>query len=152
MMDNEYIEHLKEIIKETESRATEWINKYSDLEEKYLKLTQELNNAKFVKIKDLREEIKQLQRENKELKQNNIQKLKNENKLIQKVHNERGAGRKTRFTDAEIETIRMYRLQGKKIKEIAEMFDCSVGLIHKLVNEKSEKFERQSKRRKKKNS
>jgi chromosome segregation ATPase len=195
-MNDEYIEHLKEIIKETESRATEWLNKYSDLEEKYLKLTQELNNAKFVKIKDLREEIKKLQKEvnssNKliqqlnyensemldkadngfensstykqmdkqikvitdtaehnrrmyeaELKRNDelikeFQKLKNENKLIQKVHNERGAGRKARFSDEQIETIRMYRLQGKTIKEISEMFDCSVGLIHKLINHYSD--------------
>lgn len=129
IMDNEYVEHLKEIIEETESRATEWINKYSDLEEKYLKLERELNSNKFVKIKDLREEIKKLQKENKELKKNNIQKLNNE-----KIHNERGAGRKARFTDTEIETIRMYRLQGKTIKEIAEMFNCSVGLIHKLIN------------------
>lgn len=52
-----------------------------------------------------------------------------------KEHNERGAGRKARFTNAEIETIKMYRLQGKKIKEIAEMFNCSVGLIHKIINE-----------------
>ena len=53
-----------------------------------------------------------------------------------KVHNERGAGRKTKFSDQEKETIRMYRLQGKTIKEIAQMYNCSVGLIHKLINEK----------------
>ena len=78
-----------------------------------------------------------------ELKRNDelikeFQKLKNENKLIQKVHNERGAGRKARFSDEQIETIRMYRLQGKTIKEISEMFDCSVGLIHKLINHYSD--------------
>ena len=130
-MDNEYTNALKEMIENAESRVTEWINKYSDLEEKYLKLTQELNNAKLVKIKDLREEIKKLQKENKELKKNNIQKLNNE-----KIHNERGAGRKARFTEQQKAKIKMYRLQGKTIKEIAEMFNCSVGLIHKLINEK----------------
>ena len=36
----------------------------------------------------------------------------------------------------EKESIRMYRLQGKTIKEIAEIFSCSVGIIHKLINEK----------------
>lgn len=61
---------------------------------------------------------------------NNIHELVNE-----KVHNERGAGRKIRFTDQEKETIKMYRLQGRTIKELAEMFCCSVGLIHKLINE-----------------
>ena len=199
-MNDEYVEHLKEIIKETESRATEWINKYSDLEEKYLKLTQELNNAKFVKIKDLREEIKQLQKEvnssnkliqqlnyensemidnadnvfensstyrqmqkhiedlelkNKvledskehnrrmyeaELKRNSeiikeIHKLKSENNKVKTIKNERGAGRKARFTDKEIAEIKMYRLQGKTITDIAARFNCSVGLIHKLINE-----------------
>ena len=62
-----------------------------------------------------------------------VQKLKNENR--EKIHNERGAGRKSRFTEQEKESIRMYRLQGKTIKEIAEMFSCSVGIIHKLIHE-----------------
>ena len=29
----------------------------------------------------------------------------------------------------------MYRVQGKTIKEIAELYKCSVGLIHKIINE-----------------
>ena len=53
-----------------------------------------------------------------------------------KIKNERGAGRKPRFTEQEKESIRMYRLQGKTMKEIAEMFSCSVGIIHKLIHEK----------------
>ena len=53
-----------------------------------------------------------------------------------KIKNERGAGRKPRFKEQEKESIRMYRLQGKTIKEIAEMFSCSVGIIHKLIHEK----------------
>ena len=55
---------------------------------------------------------------------------------VPKIHNERGAGRKSRFTEQEKESIRMYRLQGKTMKEIAEMFSCSVGIIHKLIHEK----------------
>ena len=76
---------------------------------------------------------------------NEIQKLKNENKLLKnnnkevdskpKVHNARGAGRKERFSDQEKEMMKMYRIQGKTIKEIAEMYSCSVGLIHKIINE-----------------
>ena len=62
-----------------------------------------------------------------------VQKLKSENKV--RTHNERGAGRKSIFTEQEKESIRMYRLQGKTIKELAEMFSCSVGLIHKLIHE-----------------
>ena len=90
------------------------------------------------KIEKLEEEIKILKIE--------IQKLKDENKLLRskkgskgspdlKIHNERGAGRKSRFTDQEKETMKLYRIQGKTIKEIAEMYSCSVGLVHKLINE-----------------
>ena len=53
-----------------------------------------------------------------------VQKLKSENKV--RTHNERGAGRKSIFTEQEKESIRMYRLQGKTIKELAEMFSYSV--------------------------
>lgn len=74
------------------------------------------------------------QQKNKELEKE-IEYLVEKNSIIQK-HNERGAGRKSRFTQSEIETIKMYRLQGKTIKEIARMFKCSVGLIHKIINEK----------------
>lgn len=72
------------------------------------------------------------QQKNKELEKE-IEYLLEKNSIT-KRHNERGAGRKSRFTNTEIETIKMYRLQGKKIKEISEMFNCSVGLIHKIIN------------------
>ena len=78
-----------------------------------------------------------------EKQENEIQKLKDENKLLKsnnvisgkKSNNERGAGRKERFSDQEKEMIKMYRIQGKTIKEISEMYSCSVGLIHKIINE-----------------
>ncbi|MCR2013747.1 hypothetical protein NSB31_29235 [Bacillus cereus] len=81
-------------------------------------------------------EIQKLKDENKSLK-SVIQKLKNENKKSKsnnvgsdkRVHNERGA------SDQEKEMMRMYRIQGKKLREIAEMYNCSVGLIHKIINE-----------------
>jgi hypothetical protein len=89
--------------------------------------------------------IEKLEKEIKILK-NEIQKLKDENKLLRsnkgvkgstelKIHNERGAGRKSRFTIQEKETMKLYRIQGKTIKEIAEMYSCSVGLVHKLITE-----------------
>ena len=80
---------------------------------------------------------------NNELKRNselieNIQKLKNEklkdNTIIHKLKNERGAGRKARFTDSQIKEIQLYRSNGKTIKEIADIFKCSVGLVHKIIN------------------
>lgn len=49
--------------------------------------------------------------------------------------NERGAGRKQRLSKQEQETIRMYRIQGMKMKELSEMFSCSIGLISKILSE-----------------
>lgn len=51
-------------------------------------------------------------------------------------HNERGAGRKARFTDQEKGAMKMYRIQEKSFREIAEIFNCSVGTVHKIINEK----------------
>ena len=70
-----------------------------------------------------------------------IQKLKNENARLKdnirnkQKHNERGAGRKNRFTESQILEIKQYRADGKTIKQIAEIVNCSVGLVHKLINE-----------------
>ena len=93
-------------------------------------------------IDELEEKVQELINENIHLKEmyekdtnllkKEIQKLKNEK--IEK-HNSRGAGRKQRFTQQEKETIKMYRIQGETIKNIANMFKCSTGLIHKLINE-----------------
>ena len=57
---------------------------------------------------------------------------------IHKIKNERGAGRKPKFTDAEIQAIKLYRLQGKSYRAIADMFGCSVGLVHKIINEQKD--------------
>lgn len=51
-------------------------------------------------------------------------------------HNARGAGRKAKFTDDQVDEIRRLREDGNTIKEIAKRYNCSVGLIHKLINEK----------------
>lgn len=52
------------------------------------------------------------------------------------IHNARGAGRRARFSDEQIMEIKRLRQEGNTIKEIATRFECSVGLIHKLINEK----------------
>lgn len=85
----------------------------------------------------LLKKIELLEKKNKNLEEGiahneKIQKLKNEKK-----HNERGAGRKIKFTDAERKTMHLYRMQGKTIKEIAETYDCSVGLVHKILNQEN---------------
>lgn len=50
------------------------------------------------------------------------------------VKNARGAGRKTKLDDKKDE-IKQLRSQGMKIAELAAKYDCSVGKIHKLINE-----------------
>ena len=110
-----------------------------------------LNSSDYIQMNNkldyLEKQNKQLETRNKSL-DDKVQKLINEidkyksddnihklNNETVKVHNERGAGRKTKFSEQEKETIKMYRIQGKTIKEIAQMYNCSVGLIHKLINE-----------------
>lgn len=98
-----------------------------------------LNSSDYIQMN---KRIESLEMQNK-IHQKTINQNKNVHKLINEtikqdeiIKNQRGAGRKSKFTDSEKETIKMYRLQGKTIKEIADMYDCSVGLIHKLINEK----------------
>lgn len=80
-----------------------------------------LSARKTIKISDLEKEIESLKESN--------------NTNVQKIKNERGAGRKERFTDKQKQEIKEYRLQGKSIREIAKVYKCSTGLIHKLINE-----------------
>lgn len=102
-------------------------------------------------VKALIEENDTLKKElkEKELLNKKIQKLNNEhNKMIkeikesngvQKIKNERGAGRKSKFTDKEIERILKCRNEHKSsIRTIARDFGCSIGLIHKIINEHNE--------------
>lgn len=91
--------------------------------------------SKIYTIEYISRENFELKLENNKLKEE-IEELNNMNK-VQKLKNERGAGRKERFTIHEKETMKMYRIQGKSIREIADMYSCSVGLIHKIINEQS---------------
>ena len=52
------------------------------------------------------------------------------------MHNARGDGRRARFSDEQVKEIKKLRESGNTIKEIATRFECSIGLIHKLINEK----------------
>lgn len=74
-----------------------------------------------------------LEQENETLKQRIID-LEN-SKDVQKIKNERNAGRKRKFTPEEEHSIKMMKLQGKSYRSIAKDMGCSVGLVHKLLNE-----------------
>lgn len=106
-----------------------------ELEKKIEEMKKEFEEQKVMlnlQVSQLADRNLKFIEENKQLKVSIIgfQKLNDEKK-----HNNRGAGRKSKFTDEEKAMIKMYRFQGKTIKEISEMYNCSVGLIHKLINE-----------------
>lgn len=70
-----------------------------------------------------------------------IKALKDENERLKeeldklKAHNVRGAGRKSKFSEIEIYEMKDYKDQGYTYGQIADIFKCSVGLVHKLINE-----------------
>ena len=74
-------------------------------------------------IKKNRDTIQQLLKENEEFKSNNY---------VNKLKNERGAGRKERFTEEEKATVKMLRLQNKSYRAIAKELNCSaeIGRAH----------------------
>ena len=102
--------------------------KFNDELRKYIQVLS-LEELQAIKIKELENELLEYKKAYEELK-TTVQELKNEHK-----HNERGAGRKAKFTSEEIAEIKAYKEQGKSIRAIATMFNCSVGLVHKLINE-----------------
>ena len=82
--------------------------------------------AKEVTIKKNGDTIQKLLKENEELKSSNN---------VHKIKNERGAGRKERFTEEEKATLKMLRFQGKSYRAIAKELNCSVATVHKIINE-----------------
>lgn len=145
----EDIKELEQKIQCTKNNSDRWhreyFNKdsqYKELNEQYSKLEVEIKKIKTENsnlklnsevLKEVLKKVKELEQENKQLKDNYKAPVNKKN------HNERGAGRKSRFTDKQINEIKQYRDDGKTIKEIAELYKCSVGLIHKLINENNDK-------------
>ena len=88
--------------------------------------------------KTLRIRLESLEKRSK-AKDKYIQELKIENETLnanctEKVKNARGAGRKSKLNDKKDE-IKHLREEGMKIQELADRYNCSVGKIHKLINE-----------------
>lgn len=154
---DELIEIIQEL-KNEQSSDKEEIQKLKDEQEFIFKrfgakdsndliiITMDLDNTRHT-IKSLIEENDTLKKEieEKEKLKDEIQKLKNEQKRliqeykenngVQKIKNERNAGRKSKFTDKQIEKILKDRANGTTIRNIAKFNNCSVGLVHKIINE-----------------
>ena len=127
---NKQIEQLQDIADNSFENSPTYVQMDKEIE--YLKTVikgHEITiKAKDDTIKRNGDTIQKLLKETEELKSNNC---------VNKLKNERGVGRKEKFTIHEKETMKMYRIQGKSIREIADMYNCSVGLIHKIINEQS---------------
>lgn len=124
---NKQIDHMVNVANDSFENSTERRRMNNEIE--YLKIAlkgRELTiKDKDVTIKKQSDTIQKLLKENEELKSNNVQKIKNE----------RGAGRKERFTKEEKATIKMMRLQNKSYRAIAKDMNCSVATVHKIINE-----------------
>lgn len=55
---------------------------------------------------------------------------------LDKKHNERGAGRKQYFGETHKVAMKFYKSQGMSYRDIAKIYECSVGTVHKLINER----------------
>lgn len=101
----------------------------------YKQMIKEIEQLKIIKAIDERA-IKNFETDKTKLidRLEQLQKLINEQPKV--VHNARGAGRKQKFNDAEIEEIKAMYAKGKSMRAIANYMGCSAGLICKLVNNK----------------
>lgn len=95
--------------------------------EKIARLEEE-NRQKDKKIEELYKLINEQSEVIENLKYTLSERLEQDRNRVQ-------TGRKERFTSAEKELIKMYKVQGKSIRAIAGELNCSIGLIHKIINE-----------------
>lgn len=121
------IEISKQIIKNQDAEIAKLKKQYKeDLTKAYTE-TAMLESQIETKEKECSSQIKELER---------YYTYKLESKGEKKVHNERRAGRKQQILEDERQKIRDYRAEGHTIKEISKIFNRSVGIIHKIINEK----------------
>ncbi len=155
-MARKTIKGLEEVIEDLENKLNEYMNIINDRNKQieqmqsvadnsfensstYVQMDKEIEylktvikgheitiKAKEVTIKKNGDTIQKLLKENEELKSSNN---------VHKIKNERGAGRKERFTEEEKATLKMLRFQGKSYRAIAKELNCSVATVHKIINE-----------------
>ncbi len=125
---NKQIEQIQSIADDSFENSPAYVQMDKEIE--YLKTVIKAHEitikAKEDSIKGNMNTIQKLLKENEELKSNNS---------VHKIKNERGAGRKERFTEEEKATVKMLRLQNKSYRAIAKELNCSVATVHKIINE-----------------
>lgn len=64
-----------------------------------------------------------------------LQELISENEKLKSIIQQyKKLGRKTKFDDVEVVEMKQLRAKGETYREIAKRYNCSVGLVHKVVN------------------
>ena len=95
----------------------------------------EMNELKY-KYKLLEDKYNQVTKYYYILLEENEKILSEYNLLLEKnKHNGRGAGRKPKFSKAEIIGMKMLYERGKSTREIAKIYNCSHVTVNKLINE-----------------
>jgi hypothetical protein len=109
--------------------------KIKDLESKISDLDFDSRNSES--YKDLNKRLTEYHDKYLELKgcDYKVERLENEITELKEKLKAISGGRPQKFTDQDKETMKMYRLQGKSIRYIAKAFECSTGLVHKIVSE-----------------
>lgn len=140
---NKQIEHMENVANDSFENSTEYKRMNNEIE--YLKIVikgHEISlKDKDVTIKKQSNTIQKLLNDKEEsirISMDTINNLEEENERlhnnVQKIKNERGAGRKEKFTEEEKSTVKMLRLQGKSYRSIAKDMNCSVATVHKIIN------------------
>ena len=88
---------------------------------------------KKTELEKLKDNIQKLINENEQLRAEN-KLLKSELKNCSQNKNEHKAGRKNKFNNEQIQEIIKLKSQGKSIRQISREYNCSIGLVHKLIN------------------
>lgn len=81
----------------------------------------------------LRKRIEKLINENLQLKEENEELKYQLGECSQIINEHKKLGRKNKFSNEQISEIKKLRNENMSIRAIAKKFDCSVGLIHKLI-------------------
>ena len=111
-------ETLKKMLEQKSVEMNELKYKYKILEDKY--------NTVIKYYYTLLEENEKMLAEYKDL-------------LGKTKHNARGAGRKSKFSQTEIDEMILLKEQGKSTRKIAEIYNCSHVTVNKLINEQEKR-------------
>lgn len=111
------------------------VNMHNDIENLKEQIEIQKNKAKKLRAnnKALKEKVLSLEKD-KWFLETKIKTLEDKIKDLEQLAY-RGGGRPPRFTrEQKIQIVNKYR-KGGTIREVAKEFNCSVGLVHKLINE-----------------